>query len=239
MRLIATLAIVVCSLFTPAVLAADEKSCIKHEAHEGLTFTLIDRTDKGRNAESLSQTILRVKELVQPGERIVFAALTARANDTRVILDLVRPKKDLWESPLKTKAKDRAFLECIATVEKSLEANQEEHKNSAILETLGFVAKVFAADSSTARRLVVHSDMIQNSESFSFISAKTVDPEASIKRAIKEGLIPSLTGVAVTVAGAGEGISDQKARQLEQFWKGIFKEAGAELKYYGPVMAAG
>lgn len=209
--------------------------CMHREEHQSVSFLLIDRSDKLSNVQSFQQSLEGIRESIQPGERVLVGVSTGHLSETRIIMDSVKPAKSLWESPLKIRAKEKNFSECFQKMEQTLSAGTEEHKTSAILETLSFVANTLNADQSSPKRLFVISDMMQNSDALSFFKLKSVDGDSILKKLEKEQLVCNLKGTEVVVAGAGGGSSDEKVRQVEQFWKKYFQAAGAVLKFYGPI----
>ena len=92
--------------------AAEEfvEGCMQHEAHESITFFLIDRTDKIEDTQNLRQSLASLKEAVRPGERLLVGIIGAKGNDTKVVMDVVRPANSLWESALKKKMLDPQVL---------------------------------------------------------------------------------------------------------------------------------
>jgi DNA topoisomerase VI subunit A len=139
---------------------------------------------------------------------------------------------------MKFKAQEKNFSKCFDDAVASLKTQQESHPKSAILETLGFVHEVLKSDPSATKRIVLYSDMLQNSDTLSFLKASTVDIDAALKVVDKESLLYPLSNIGIYVAGAGLGVPDQKARRIEQFWQTYFKKAGATLKFYGPLLVA-
>jgi hypothetical protein len=215
--------------------ASDENPCLKHESHQSLTFFLVDRSDKLADLQGLKQTLAAVKEMIQPGERLMVGVSAGKLSETRVILDVVRPASSVWESVMKTRAREKMFEKCFTQMEDAVLKQDEAHKTSALLETLSFVDSNVNSDQSKARRVVIFSDMMQNSDSLSFYSMKAVDPSAAMQKVEKESWQIHLPATEVFVSGAGVGVPDEKARQIEEFWRKYFDKAGAQLKFYGPV----
>jgi hypothetical protein len=212
------------------------KSCIEHGEHQGAVFFLVDRSDKMPSIESLRQTLISVKEIVKPGERLVVGTSTGKKSDTHIIFDMVRPKADVWASALKIRAQEKKFTDCFLAAQTTVLEQNEDSPTSAIVETLTFVADVLNAETSGEKRLVIFSDMIQHSELLNFYSTKTIDVDGSLAKLNKAGLIVRLSGVAVSIAGAGAGVSDEKARVIEAFWRKYFEKSAATLKFYGPLL---
>lgn len=215
------------------------EKCNVSDEHEAVTYFLIDRSDTFENEEGFKQTLQTLHKLIQPAERLVVGVSTGKASETRVLADLVLPKKSLWESTMKIRAKEKLFETCLKEVENSLLSYKESHERSALLETLNFVAKVLDADKSTKRRVVLYSDMMQNSPSLSFYSYKEIQPEPILKKIEQEGLVWKFPGVEFYVAGTGTNMSDKQARMLEQVWTKYFEKVGGAMKFYGPILVGG
>ncbi len=87
------------------------------------------------------------------------------------------------------------------------------------------------------KRLIIHSDIIQNSKFLSFNrDGGKKSPEKLISYIEKDYLMPSLSGFDVHVAGVGGNVSDRRTRHVEQFWEKYFEVAGSELQFYGPLL---
>lgn len=213
-------------------------SCIQQEPHTAVTFLLIDRSDKLENTEGLKQTLLAAKQMTKPAERVVIGVSTGKASDARILVDLVRPEKTLWESMIKIRAKEKVFNDCFQETEKKLIEQGETHKTSALLETLSFVSNVLSADQSAEKKVIVYSDMVQNTESLSFFTLKTIDPEATLKKLNKDNMVWQFAGVKFYIAGVGMNVSDQKGRAIEAFWRKYLEQSGGVVSFYGPILLA-
>lgn len=218
--------------------AVDAANCIVPNEHESVTFLLIDRTDELKNVDNLDKSLEALKALLQPGERLVAAVSTDRASETRILLDIVRPKGSLWVSKLKIRAQEKHFEDCFGQLRSEMLVQDEEHPSSALLETLSFASKALSSDHSPKKRLVIFSDMMQNSKELSFYGVKNFVANDFVQRAEKLSLVWDLRDVQVAVAGVGSGVSDSTGRAIEGFWKQYFEKTGASLNYYGPVLLA-
>lgn len=229
--------VALCVLFPARASAADfVEGCLQHEEHEFLTFFLVDRTDKLDDTQNLKQSFASLKESLRPGERLLVGVIGAKGGDARVVMDMVRPAKSIWDSALKIRAKEKVFSDCFAKMQDALLQPTEEKKTSAILETLSFVASSLTSDQAKSKRVLVFSDMVQNSAAVSFYGPKAPDPDVAMKTVEKGSLVFPFGGAEVYVAGAGgKLLSDEKARTIEQFWRKYFEKSGGALKSYGPV----
>lgn len=237
MKRLLTLLLLGLSLF-PAGLYAEEAECIQSEEHDTFSYLLIDRSDFLKDADKFKQTLDVVEKKISPGERLIIGVSTDKGSNTRVLLDLVKPKGGMWVSPMKTRAANKKFASCFGKVIDHLTAESEEHKYSALLETLRFVSKVFSAEDSKTKRLFLYSDMMQNSETLSFYKLGTQAPDQLMKKTEGALLQSKFRNVTVWVAGTGESVNDKKDRELEAFWTKYFEAAGAELKFYGPILVS-
>jgi hypothetical protein len=225
------------SVFCCAAPASAEVPCIKHDSYRAITYLLVDRSDPAGNLSALEQTIHSVEEAIAPGERLIVGVSVGSAPDTRVAMDLVKPEGSVWESALKVRAKEKAFKDCLVSTKASLIAASETAKFSALVETLSFVSSVLTAGPAVpSRRLIVFSDMIQNTAELSFWGNNPVAPVQALAKVENSKLIPDLKGVSVYVAGAGGGVAAAKAQLIKDFWKSYFEKAGATLKFYGPLV---
>ncbi|MCO6432546.1 MAG: hypothetical protein J5J00_16960 [Deltaproteobacteria bacterium] len=210
--------------------------CVEKSEHEKITYFLVDRSDSFANKDNFNKTVTALKEMIESGERLVVGVSTAKAGDTRVLMDFAKPVESVWTSALKIRAQQKKFSECLDSVAAELLNTEESYDHSALLETIGFVSKILSADPSAKKRMIIYSDMMQNSSSISFYSAKELNTAALIKLAEKESLLAKLPQVEIYAAGTGANVSDKKSRDLEQFWQSYFEKAGASLKFFGPVL---
>ena len=212
------------------------EQCVKSGDHESVLFLLVDRSDELAKTDSLEQSLRALEQMLQPGERLVVGMSTDKVSDTRIVLDKVKPKPSIWVSKLKVRAQEKEFSECFEKMKRLVLTQNESYKHSAIIETLSFVSKVVSADKSSSKRVVLFSDMIQNSPEISFYRVNSVDPTALLKQIEKKFMMWDFPKVEIFAAGAGVGVTDQKARSIEAFWKQYFAKMGASLKFYGPVL---
>jgi hypothetical protein len=211
-------------------------SCREPGEHDAVVVFLVDRSDKLANLESLEQTIEAVKHLIPSGGRFIAQVITGKMSDTRLIMDVVKPKHSVWMSTLKIRAGEKKFNDCFESLKAYLREQDETHHTSAIIETLSFTAKLLSADSSASKRVIIFSDMVQNSAVLSFYKGETLDAKSALSVLRKEEMLWDFKGVEFTVSGAGVGVNDKKARRMEQFWRDYLEACGARLSFYGPVL---
>jgi len=225
-------------LFINGPAYAVDANCLAPDKHEAVTYLLIDRSDELKDVDNLKQSLVVLKKMLSNGERLIVGVSTGKASETRVLMDMVLPKKSLWVSKLKIRAGEKKFDDCFKKIEEEVLVQNEKHSSSALLETLRVVSKALESDSSKTKRVIVYSDMVQNSASISFYKSKVVDPEKILKQVEKEFLLATFSNTDFHVAGVGTGVSDKKARSIEQFWRKYIEKSGGNLRFYGPVLFA-
>lgn len=214
-------------------------SCIQGNKHGSVTYLLIDRTDEIKDISALKQLFgtLRDTFAKRDGERLVVGVISGKTAESRIVMDRATPGKDMWESAIKLRKQRNEFLACLDEVEKGLLQQNEKAPASAILETIIFVADFLRRDPSPTKRLIIFSDMVQNSDAVSFYGKRSNEPlEIIMARLVSEKRIPKLNGVVIDVAGAGTGVSEQVGFKVKEFWQRVFEQGGAKLRSYGPVL---
>lgn len=123
--------------------------------------------------------------------------------------------------------------------------SQKRERGTDILNSLRLAEKVFHAwPSARERRLVLLSDMVEQSERYDFAGAPLTPTRtaAIISAESKGGRLPSLEGVKAWVVGATSaqhgGVPPDRILAIERFWRAYFDAAGALLpvENYTPVL---
>lgn len=118
-------------------------------------------------------------------------------------------------------------------------------KGNSILDSLDIAQNVFDSFPTARKRyLVIFSDMIENSDRYSFTTENLNSDrvEAFIAREDEAGRVPDLSQVQVYVAGAGAtrgaDATPAKTRLIKRFWLAYFEAANAASlpRRYGPVL---
>jgi hypothetical protein len=209
--------------------------CVQKADHKSMSMLLVDLSDKISDIENFKKSMTVFQGFVRPSERLLVGISTDKVGDARILMDLVNPEQTVWVSKLKIQAQQRTFKECFNESLGRIEAFDQKFAHSAILETIGFSAKIFAADHSEKKRLFLYSDIMQNSPALSFYAQKSLETSALMSTTRKEQLVSVLENVEVLVAGIGSPESDKKVRELEKYWKAFFEAAKARISYFGPV----
>ena len=211
-----------------------DSQCIETGEHKSMTFFLIDRSQALSKPDELISKIAEIKGAIRPGERVVTAIGSDRSNGIRIVLDLVRPVKTIWESPKKVQQRQLVYNGCFTALAGLAGSAEEVHRGAALFDSLNFAAAALNADSSPTKKLVIYADMIQDTETISFFLMKKVDPAAVLAKVQGANMIPALDGVEVRIGGAGSGVAAEKASSIEAFWRLYFTAAKGILKSYGP-----
>lgn len=200
---------------------------------------LIDRTDKLHDVGGLEKLLATIKDHYEKKAeaRLVIGVITGKSSDTSILIDRTLPENDLLESAIKLRRQKRQFIRCLEQARDTLLQQNQASPTSAIVETLQFVAEILQRDSTADKRLIIYSDMVQNSQALSFYGSHgNSSAEQMIKKIVAEKRIPELRGIVVDVAGAGGNVSEEKAKKVKDFWKLYFEKANAKLRSYGPVL---
>jgi hypothetical protein len=234
------------ALFFSANLHAKELICEESAEYSDITYFLVDRSDEISATKALKRSLRIVKKTINKNssaERLLIGVITGKSTKTRILMDRVKVANSIMESALKIRKQRRLFNKCIDRESETLTKTNEKHKRSAILETLKFVAEVLRKDPSKNKRLVIFSDMVQNSRAISFYGKHTKLKNRRTKKspeqlvdAIDKNLVANFKNVKIYVAGTGGTVSEAKARKVEQFWRAYFKKTGGDLRFYGPLL---
>lgn len=216
---------------------ADE--CVQDGKHKAVTYLLVDRTDKLKDADALKKLLNTARDYMKKrdGERFIVGVISAKTAQTKILMDRSSPEKSVWESSLKLRKQKREFIVCIDKVEKALLKENKVAPASAILETVSFVAEFIQRDPAADKRLIIFSDMVQNSAAVSFYGKRGKEPvEKIMARLVKKKQIPRLDKVVVDIVGTGVGVSEVVAIKVKEFWRQVLGKGGAQLRSYGPVL---
>lgn len=217
-------------------------ACSQTPKDSYFTYFLIDRSGNLKNVDSFKETFSFVKRQNDNNKvdnTLIVAAITGKSSQARILGELLRPADTLMKNEMKLKKQRRDFEQSLGSIQDKLLLTMEDHPKSAILETLADVAESIAHHSGVSKkRLVIFSDMIQNSRALSFYHVNTSVSQDKLIALIKtKGLLPSFPNVDVYVYGTGGSVSEEKIRYIKQFWKSYFAATGSVLKAYSPTPA--
>jgi hypothetical protein len=196
-----------------------------------MTGVVLDRSSSTTIAE-FDANVRAIERLILTvpagGARVVVFAVDEKGFSSRPVFSATSPAQagrfgeylEAWQ------------VETIAgwrTVAVRLEPNAD---GSQIFGTLSRVALEF--EDCVEKRLIVFSDMRQVGHGFNFERGLD-DPKATVKIAVRQGLIARLAGVKVWVLAAHtDRIDERHWNNLKVFWTEYFRRAGAELKAFTP-----
>jgi hypothetical protein len=169
------------------------------------------------------------------GGTLASDAIGARAHVTSAPTFVQFPKKSANTNPLVFKKEfEEKVEEARARAEEVLN-KPEETLGTEIINTIEIAADHFARADGDERRLVIMSDMIEESDDLRF-TAEVLTPggtQAFIDGQKASGDLPDLANVDVYVTGAGVSGSgestSQRVEEIKRFWQSYFEAAGADL----------
>jgi hypothetical protein len=88
---------------------------------------------------------------------------------------------------------------------------------------------------SSEKWLIILSDMRNSTKELDIENVPEIDREKSLSQLGEKGLVPNLTAVNVAILGVhttGKGISPIYYQSIENFWRGFFERAHAEVGAY-------
>lgn len=185
----------------------------------------------------------KVFDALEPGDALIAAPITSASEltfDLPVQREMPDPGLERADNRLIRSAKMKNARERIESLEPEvreqfktwLEADHGKVMWTDLFGALRLAQQLFANyPERPIRRLVILSDMIQDSPDWQFDELKLTDDRRTtiIRRLEQAGAMPRLDGVRVHVAGA---YADDQARlrRIRGFWQEYFAAAGASLR---------
>lgn len=214
-----------------------------------LTLLVVDRTSPfdAKDRALFAEGVAQVFERLQPGDRLeahtlgadhgasqrVFAACKPGCPEQGFVAQLLGDCREMQARRDALAVRARLVRELGALLEA-----REEHPASAILETLAAVRRQYPQ---APARLVLYSDLLENSTQAHFGRKGVPDAEALLDKLKARQLLPDWGGAQVQVFGFGRGHDVQRRglppealQSLEAFWRGYFRRAGAAATHIGP-----
>jgi hypothetical protein len=211
---------------------------------------LIDRTTAydSHDQDILVDGLERFFEELETGDRLLLYTIGATAADSRRLFDSCVPgcqDNGLLDSLFSScravvaRADRQAFTQQLLRTLIDLLNRQVDHDGSAILETIRTVASSNQATDPT--RLVVFSDMLENTDLLTFRQLVEQGANAALERVKDQQMVPDLAGIDVDIFGIGRShapgrppLSTETIRVLETFWQELLRLAGASRVTIGP-----
>ena len=204
------------------------------------TLVLVDGSCSRTNLAAYRDAWQKVAIGVRGGDRLVLGRISSDLLEFRPDLDReMAATNALFDNALDRADREKAFSQIVAEgLSKALAVPCSQR--TAILDTLDVAARFLAADRRPHRRLVIMSDMLEDSEHAKFENGLQVSAWKSLLKLRREQhAIPNFAGVEVHVVGAAAS-SAGLPREVQNFWTAYMAEAGASLpvEHYGPVLFA-
>jgi hypothetical protein len=202
------------------------------------TVVLLDGSCSRVNLAAYRDAWTKVAAEVNPGDRLVLGRITLDVREFKPEFDVTLPAPwALLDNPLDRDERVTAFqAQVTEAIKKALDAPCSNR--TAILDTLDVAAHFLVADARPRRRLIILSDMLEDSEIARFDKGLTARQAAQLlETRRRNGALPRLNDTDVFVVGAAAS-SDVLRRDVQRFWTSYFEAAGARLKpeHYGPVL---
>lgn len=170
---------------------------------------------------------------IPPGGHVVVGKIerTTAASFDPFINEVIPGEPGLTDVEEDIRDEQRAVRSRIRRAIDSVFSNPQFSPGTSIISALGLVHEVYP--SAGWRVLVLLSDMQHASSDFDLEKANITDKfiDETLAKLQQAGRIPDLKGVEVYVAGA-TARTDERYRQIRNFWEKLFKQAGVELKSY-------
>jgi hypothetical protein len=205
---------------------------------------IVDRTEAfdEQDQETFADGIGRIYDSLEAGDHFVVHTIAEDHAASRRVFNQCRPGcPDLSfldglvgtcrESRARRDA--RTFQSDFLKSVQPLIRDTEEHPGSAIIETIHAIAAEYRDEGIS--RMVIYSDLIENSRFGSFHALTAGRGKQTLERVRTSGQIPDLEGTEVEVYGFGrnqghnrKGLSPATMDAVRSFWTELFRIAGAE-----------
>lgn len=214
---------------------------------------LIDRTTvyDAQDQEVLVDGLERFFKELGTGDRLLLYTIGASAADSRRLFDACVPGcpdegllGGLFSSckAIVARADRQEFTRRLLGALVDLLKDHVDYEFSAILETVGTVVKTHRG--ADLARLVVFSDMLENSTVLTFGQLAQEGAARAVERVQAQTMVPDLAGIEVDAFGIGRShapgrpaLSAATTRLVETFWQEVFREGGATRVAIGPEYA--
>lgn len=176
----------------------------------------------------------KLTDCIQPGTRTIVDFITDNplSDASHSINEPIPVFDPVMDNRLRFSAKLKQTKQNLTTqFNKLLQGHHQAGQTTPIIDSLSLAERIFARYPSTQKRLVVFSDMLEDSGRADF-DVWIPSPDAIIRTLKAERAQPTLSGVQVIVIGASAS-STQGYQEVERFWRELFKALGATLTEYG------
>jgi hypothetical protein len=172
-------------------------------------------------------------DAAQPGTRIVVNFITENPlSDSSYPINVFIPPFDpVYDNKLVVEAKQKRAREEAKQKFSELILSTQRGNTSPIIDSLKTAERVFNHYTGSQMKLVIFSDMLEDSSKANF-EKKIPRPEEILGSLKSQNALLKLNGVQVVVVGAYAKTS-QQYHEVEQFWSKFFHNLGANVTEYG------
>lgn len=231
------------AMLFPGRVQAAERYDYCHLPDASVILFAIDRTDPWDDIDKdvMSSAAARILTGLKPGDRLIIRTITDDPSSSKQLFDECQPAcppQGLWDEIMGTcreaiVRKDAvSFRNGYAKALLPLLQTTEEHDGSAIIETISALTRQYA--DTGVDRLIVFSDLVQNSKLGNFLKMSKKDLNRTQEKVRQLGLTSLLTAAAVVDFGFGrtqgenrKGLTPEINARIESFWRAYFSESGA------------
>jgi hypothetical protein len=212
------------------------------------TLMLVDRTTAYdlTDQEVFKSSLKRLQDGLEVGDRLIIQTITGSYTESRKVFDDCMPgcpETGLMEwltgscRDIIATSDRNAFLKRAAAVVRQMLNEVKSFESSDIAET---TRQISASPDRQITRLIVFSDMIENSRALPWSRLQSGQPRALTETLNSLGIKPSLEGADVVVYGFGRfhdrgrtQLRPEARSRLVDFWVQWFKSGKAETVYIG------
>jgi hypothetical protein len=216
------------------------------------TLMLVDRTTAydETDQEIFRASLNRLQSSLETGDRLIIQTITAAYTESQKVFDACMPgcpEAGLMDwltgscRDMIARSDRTAFLRRAAMVVRQLLKEVQSHETSDIAQTIAEASRnVVAGSNHNITRLIVFSDMIENSRSIPWSKLQSASPKHAMDDLSTLGIKPSLDGTEVVVFGFGRfhdrgrsPLPPTTKGRLVDFWTRFFKSGKADTVFIG------
>lgn len=200
-------------------------------------FCLIDRSKSViSNVEKYTADFQSLTDCMQPGTRIVVDFITENplSDASYPINEFIPSFNSMMDNRLRFNAQFRKTKQGLKQKFSDLSSSPTTGKTTPIIDSLVLAENVFKHYPGTQKRLIIFSDMVEDSMRAKF-DKKIPTVEEVIKAFQADRPLPNLSGAQVIIVGVNAETS-HAYYQIEQFWSAFFKKLGANVTDYSAAL---
>jgi hypothetical protein len=219
---------------------------------DSTTLMLVDRTTAydGTDQEVFKSSLNRLQGSLEAGDRLIIQTITGSYTESRKVFDECMPgcpETGLMEwltgscRDIIATSDRNAFLRRAAAAVRQMLSEVKSFETSDIAQTIAETTReVSAASDRRITRLIVFSDMVENSKAMPWSKLQSGQPRARMQELTGLDIKPSLKGADVVVFGFGRfhdrgrtQLRPEARKHLVDFWTRWFEVGGAETVFIG------